>query len=156
MIKIILLSVVSLALFTGCYLDRGYVVRDAHHYDEHQPPAHAPAHGRRAHYNYHYYPDADFYFDAQRSTYFYINRRGQWVLSLSLPDRLHRYLNTGYVEIDMEDDRPYNKHKEHKDKYKKHKHKVKHKNNEQDEEKSRKYSEKESRKNKNSKYEDER
>ena len=127
MIKVILLSVLGLFVFTGCLaLDGRSIVPRSNHYDQHQPPAHAPAHGRRAQqHRYHYYPEAEFYFDTARRMYFYMNRAGEWNFSVNLPLYLRGYMNGSYVEIEMEENRPYVKHHDHKNRYKKHKHKVK-------------------------------
>jgi len=40
-------------------------------------------------------------------------------------------LSSGYVELEMDDDRPYRRHSYHKNKYKKHKYKYKKKHNKQ-------------------------
>ena len=122
--KIVLLSVLSLLFFTGCRVVGGGVRVNVGH---HLPPAHAPAHGRRSHHMYHYYPDAEFYFDAHRNLYFYLDSRAQWTFSVNLPIRLRSHLHSGYVEIEMEGERPYVGHKRHRIKYKKHKHKYKRK-----------------------------
>lgn len=121
--KIVFLSVLSLFLFTGCQVGGGLRIDNGFYHAQHLP-AHAPAHGRR-HHRYHYYPNAEFYFDVGREMYFYLDSRGAWAFSVNLPHHLHGHLNSGYVEIDMEDDRPYLRHKHHKNKYKKHKYKNK-------------------------------
>lgn len=118
---VILLSVLSLFLITGCH-NIGGGVRVSGHYSEghNAPPAHAPAHGRR-HHRYHYYPNAEFYFDIGRNMYFYLDSRAQWTFSVNLPIHLRHNLHNNYVEIEMDDDRPYRQHRHHKIKYKKHK-----------------------------------
>ena len=113
------------------------------------PPAHAPAHGRR-HHSYHYYPNAEFYFDIGRNVYFYLDSHAQWTFSVNLPIHLRSHLHNNYVEIEMEDDRPYRKHKYYKNKYKKHK--TKYKRNHKAKNKS-KYKAKKSKK-KHKKYRD--
>jgi len=124
--QVVLLSVLSLFLFTGCHGVGGGVRVDAgSHYSHHAPPSHAPAHGRRDHYRYNYYPTAEFYFDTGRNMYFYLDSRGRWSFSVNLPLHLRSHLHDGYVEIEMEYDRPYLRHKDHKNKYKKHKYKNK-------------------------------
>ena len=127
MFKVIVLSVFSLILLTGCnHFDASLLIQpNSHHVDRHQPPAHAPAHGRRAQHRYHYYPEADFYYDDNRNTYFFIDSSGGWKVSVNLPHRYHTYLRTSYVEIDMESDRPYVEYKDHKRKYNKNKNKNK-------------------------------
>ncbi len=80
------------------------------------PPPHAKAYGHRAKHSYSYYPDASVYFDAGRSAYFFIDSGGSWKMSVSLPLSLKARLGAN-VTIEMETDRPYTKHKEHKKKY---------------------------------------
>lgn len=122
--QVVLLSVLSLFLFTGCHGVGGGIRVDAgFSHSHHAPPSHAPAHGRRDHYRYHYYPTAEFYFDTGRNMYFYLDSRGRWSFSVNLPLHLRSHLHNGYVEIEMGDDRPYLRHKDHKNKYKKHKYK---------------------------------
>lgn len=131
--QIVLLCVLSLFLVTGCH-NFGSGVRLSGHYSHghNAPPAHAPAHGHRSH-RYHYYPNAEFYFDIGRNIYFYLDSRAQWSFSVNLPVHLRHHLHNNYVEIEMDDDRPYRQHKHYKNKYKKHKtkykreHKAKHK-----------------------------
>ena len=92
------------------------------------PPAHAPAHGRRAQYRYYYYPDVEVYFDLRRRSYFYLSN-GHWKLSATLPDTLRLRLGT-HVSLELETDTPYRYHRQHrkfyppgyfKKKHKKHK-----------------------------------
>lgn len=124
--QVVLLSVLSLFLFTGCHGVGGGIRIDAGYpYSHHAPPSHAPAHGRRSLHRYHYYPNAEFYFDTGRNMYFYLNSRGQWSFSVNLPLHLRSHLHNGYVEIEMEHDRPYLRHKHHKNKYNKSKYKSK-------------------------------
>ena len=120
--KIVLLSILSLIFFTGCRVVGGGVRVNVGH---NLPPAHAPAHGRRSHHMYHYYPNAEFYFDVGRNMYFYLDSRAQWTFSVNLPLHLRSHLRSGYVEIEMESDRPYLKHRTHRVKFKKHKTKYK-------------------------------
>lgn len=49
-----------------------------------KPPKWAPAHGYRAKTRYIYFPQHNFYYDLQRSAYFYINNGG-WSMSVSIP-----------------------------------------------------------------------
>jgi hypothetical protein len=81
--------------------------------EKHAPPDHAKAYGRRAKYDYRYYPDAQVYFDIQRKVYFYLDGRG-WKMSVYLP---HKIKLTGYVTIEMDTDKPYKDFKTHKTKY---------------------------------------
>ncbi|PHR59534.1 MAG: hypothetical protein COA44_00910 [Arcobacter sp.] len=123
MFKVISISIFTLLFFTACnHFDTSLLIspNKKQHADSHQPPAHAPAHGRRAQHRYHYYPEADFYYDYQARRYFYIDS-GRWMVSLNLPSRYRTYLHSSYVEIEMESSRPYTKNRDHKNKYKKHK-----------------------------------
>ena len=90
------------------------------------PPPHAPAHGYRAKHRYHYYPEAEVYFDIERKSYFYMEGVA-WRMSVSLPDSLRVQLGD-HVTIDMDDDRPYVAYDEHKKKYPRGKAKKKWKN----------------------------
>src|SRR5829696_2208196 len=83
------------------------------------PPPWAPAHGRRAKeasYRYYYYPASGVYMNVNTGSYFYMNG-GTWQVAMTLPSTV--VLNTtNYVSIDLETDRPYLYHEEHKVKYK--------------------------------------
>jgi hypothetical protein len=79
------------------------------------PPPWAPAHGYRAKYSYHYYPDAAVYFDTSRDLYFYLEG-DQWKAGVSLPGSVRVQLGS-YVTIEMDTDRPYTHFKEHQAKY---------------------------------------
>ena len=79
------------------------------------PPPHAPAHGYRARHHYYYYPDVRVYYDTGRGVYFYL-RDGEWTMSVDLPNRLSVSLGSR-VSLQMEADRPYVKHREHRRKY---------------------------------------
>ena len=80
------------------------------------PPPHAKAHGHRAKYRYHYYPNSGIYFDTGRSVYFYLDSAGAWRMTVSLPRTLNIRLGD-HVSIEMEAERPYIKNHEHKKKY---------------------------------------
>jgi len=69
------------------------------------PPAHAPAHGYRAKYNYQYYPKANVYYDTDRNLYFYM-QGDNWKASVSLPLDLKLGLGN-YVSVEMDCDKPY-------------------------------------------------
>jgi hypothetical protein len=126
--QVVLLSMLlSLVLLTGCRGIGGALVVGGYPHVEYAPPAHAPAHGRRHQRMYHYYPNAEFYFDVSRNMYFYLGLNGSWSFSVNLPHRLRSHLHSGYVEIEMDDARPYKRHSYHKNKYKKHKYKYKNK-----------------------------
>jgi hypothetical protein len=69
------------------------------------PPAHAPAHGYRAKYNYNYYPKENVYFDTSRKLYFYMDG-DNWRASVSLPLDLKVRLGD-HVNIELDFDKPY-------------------------------------------------
>jgi hypothetical protein len=79
------------------------------------PPEHAPAHGYRTKHKYYYYPGSDVYFDPNRGLYFYLSGRN-WEISTILPLNLKVKLGD-HVSIEMDSDKPYVKHAEHKTKY---------------------------------------
>ena len=117
--KIIILLIPAIFIITGCH-EFGGGVRggSASHYPAgNLPPAHAPAHGRRSIYRYHYYPEARFYLDITRNIYFYLDSRGDWAVSARLPYHLHRYRSGHHVEIEMDIDRPYHRYHDHRRKY---------------------------------------
>ena len=134
-----LLVLASLSL-TGCHQFGGGVraSNSPHHHPATLPPAHAPAHGRRAQYRYYYYPEARFYFDIGRNLYFYLDSSGRWSVSARFPSHLHHYRNSRYVEIEIANDKPYHHYHEHRKKYppgqvkKKYKHNKKYKNKKYD------------------------
>lgn len=118
--KVLFMGVIGLFLLTGCYeLTGGIILDSGHRYGHSNPPAHAPAHGLRAH-RYHYYPNAEFYFDIGSNMYYFLDSGAQWTFSVNLPIRLRHHLHNNYVEIEMNDERPYRKHKYYRNKYKKH------------------------------------
>lgn len=120
--KVVLLSVLGVFVFTGCHNVGGGIRVDAGYSHGHynSPPPHAVAHGYR-HHRYYYYPDAEFYFDIGRNMYFYLDSYGKWSFSVNLPVRLRHHLHSGFVEIEMEEERPYLRHKYYRNKYKKNK-----------------------------------
>jgi hypothetical protein len=77
------------------------------------PPPHAPAHGYRAKYTYHYYPQAEVYFDISRKLYFYMEA-DEWKVSASLPGGLRAHLGD-HVTIETDYDKPYMRSKESKE-----------------------------------------
>jgi hypothetical protein len=79
------------------------------------PPAHAPAHGYRAKHQYRYYPSCSVYFDTGRDVYFYLEG-DNWRVSVELPNHLRVRLGD-YVVVEMDTDRPYLHHQDHKNKY---------------------------------------
>ncbi len=79
------------------------------------PPPHAPAHGYRAKYNYHYYPHSSVYFDTHRKVYFYLEGN-TWRMSVSLPQAIYVELGE-HVSIEMDIDKPYTHYKEHRHQY---------------------------------------
>ena len=114
--KIVFLSVLSLILMTGCHTYGGGIIIDDGYAHRPLPPSHA----HRLH-RYYYYPNAEIYFDVGRNMYFYVNSAGAWTFSVNLPVHLRSHLHNAYVEVEMEQDRPYLRHKYYKNKYKKHK-----------------------------------
>lgn len=79
------------------------------------PPAHAPAHGYRAKHQYRYYPSRSVYYDTDRRLYFYLKGDG-WEVGASLPSNLRVGLGES-VSIELDTDKPYIHHKDHKKKY---------------------------------------
>ena len=118
--KIVLLSVLGLLLLSGCETVGGGLIVDTGYGYAPYPPAH----GRRMLHRYYYYPEAEFYFDIGRNMYFYLDSDAQWAFSVRLPLRLRSHLSSSYVEIEMDDDRPYRRHKFYRNKYKNYRHKV--------------------------------
>lgn len=121
----------SLIFLTGC--PHHVRVSGGHGYIQSSPPSYAPAYGHRRNHRYHYYPNAEIYFDVGRNMYFYLNSRNQWSFSVNLPIHLRSHLHGGYVEFDMENERPYLRHRDHQKKYKsrKYKNKLKYRRKEQ-------------------------
>ncbi len=83
--------------------------------DKKGPPPHAPAHGYRAKYRYHYYPACAVYFDINRKLYFYLSG-DNWRVSAELPSGLRVKLGE-LVTLELETDKPYLYYKEHQKKY---------------------------------------
>jgi hypothetical protein len=79
------------------------------------PPAHAPAHGYRAKHQYRYYPSRSVYYDTGRGLYFYL-KGDNWQVGASLPSSLRVGLGD-YVSMELDTDKPYIHHKEHKKKF---------------------------------------
>ncbi len=72
------------------------------------PPSHAPAHGYRRKFGYHYYPDQHVYYAPDRRTYFWLQGEN-WKVGVELPS--HIALNLGdHVSIELETDKPYQYH----------------------------------------------
>lgn len=117
--KLLILLIPAVIIVTGCHEFGGGVRGGGGHSHpaSNLPPAHAPAHGRRAMYRYYYYPQARFYFDIHRNLYFFLDSRGYWSVSATLPGYLHQYRHSHHVEIEMDIDTPYKRHKEHRQHY---------------------------------------
>jgi len=100
---------------TGFHLSltKGSVPHKGKKVKKHAPPDHAKAYGRRAKYDYRYYPDAQVYFDIHRKVYFYLDGRG-WKMSVTLPNKIKL---AGHVTIGMDTDKPYKDFKKHKAKH---------------------------------------
>ena len=79
------------------------------------PPDHAPAHGVRKKYQYQYYPATEVYFEPARAVYFYL-ANSHWQVAATLPNSLRLRLGS-FVSSDMESDKPYIEHKNHRAKY---------------------------------------
>lgn len=90
------------------------------------PPAHAPAHGYRAKYQYRYYPSSNVYKDTERGIYFYL-KGDRWEVGASLPIPLREKLGES-VSLELDTDKPYIHHAEHVKKYPPKKSKPKKKN----------------------------
>ena len=72
------------------------------------PPAHAPAHGYRRKFGYHYYPDQHVYYAPDRCTYFWLEGEAGKV-GVELPNRIAR--NPGdHVSIVLVAQTPYKQH----------------------------------------------
>lgn len=119
--KIIFLGALSLVFLSGCEAVDGYALGGSYPatYTP-APPAHAPAYGYRRQHRYYYYPEAEFYFDIDRNMYFFLNSAGRWEFSVNLPLHLRPHLRHRYVEIEMDVDRPYLRHKIYRRKYGRH------------------------------------
>lgn len=89
------------------------------------PPPHAPAHGYRAKYKYRYYPDTKVYHCAERGLYFWL-KGDNWEVGASLPLSL-KSSSIDYVSLEIDTDKPYIYHAEHKKKHPSKKFKKKHK-----------------------------
>lgn len=63
-------------------------------------------------YEYRYYPSAGIYFDTARKVYFYLDG-SDWQMAPSLPAG-SAPLSGEYVIIEMDTDKPYMRHEEHK------------------------------------------
>lgn len=128
---LILLALMAIGL-TGCKtLDGGVVLHAPGPTARHDlPPAHAPAHGRRLQqrHHYHYYPDAQVYFDLERKLYFFLSGT-HWQASISLPEHFRLRLTDRHLVLEMEVDKPYQDFHIHKKKYPPGKRKHKDKNN---------------------------
>lgn len=76
---------------------------------KHGPLSHAPAHGNRAQYRYHYYPASEVYYSTWQRLYFYVEG-GVWVADALLPYRLRKSLGK-YINVEIYADTPYEYHK---------------------------------------------
>lgn len=104
-------------LFAGCTTISGTVGTEpnAPVGGKNGPPAHAPAYGYRAKYQYRYYPSCSVYFDIGRRVYFYLEGEN-WRISAQLPNSLRVGLSD-YVVFEMDTDRPYLDNENHRQKY---------------------------------------
>jgi flagellar biosynthesis GTPase FlhF len=89
------------------------------HYEEQEREAQKERYEKHKRYEYRYYPSTRVYYDVNRKVYFYL-KGDKWRVSGNLPSGIRlRFQN--YVTIQMDNDRPYMEHFEHKRKYGKHK-----------------------------------
>jgi hypothetical protein len=72
------------------------------------PPPHAPAHGYRRKFSYHYYPQAEIYHDVERGLWFYTDGN-EWKAGAKVPIELGENLG-GHVVIELESDSPQTEH----------------------------------------------
>ncbi len=79
------------------------------------PPPWAPAHGYRAKHIYYYYPAAAVYFDVNRKVYFFLDD-GTWRVAATLPPVIV-VDPAQYVVLELDTDRPYIYHDQHKAQY---------------------------------------
>lgn len=79
------------------------------------PPDHAPAYGYRSKHVYRYYPSSCVYHDADKGLYFYLSG-SNWQIAASLPHDLSVRLGS-FVSMEMETDKPYIYHDQHKKQY---------------------------------------
>jgi hypothetical protein len=72
------------------------------------PPAHAPGHGNRRVFRYHYYPMARVYFAPDRKRYYWLSPRG-WRVGTTLPKQI---VIDGEVSVtvELDSDVPYVHH----------------------------------------------
>ena len=115
---------IALSVLIGCGTSGGVGVKTGSDTDvviqqppvaQKGPPQWAPAHGHRAKYKYLYFPECPAYYDTDRSVYFYIEG-ANWVVSVSLPDRLSMKVSE-HVVLEMDTDKPYTYYNDHKKKY---------------------------------------
>lgn len=136
MLRHVAAGLLAVTLLNGCY-STGVGVKvdwdDDHppYARQNMPPAHAPAHGRRAQqrYRYYYYPDAAVYFDTGRGMYFYLVDGG-WQVSVNLPQRLRIRLGE-HVSLELDTAKPYSEYHYHVKRYPPGQWKKKHKKNKQ-------------------------
>lgn len=103
---------VSIKLGKGSDSDRTPVAKK---HKKQGPPAHAPAYGYRAKHHYLYYPCRSVYYDTGRGLYFYM-KGDNWEVGASLPNSLRIGLGDS-VSIELDTDKPYIHHKDHKKMY---------------------------------------
>ena len=120
----LMVIITALTVFIGCGTSGGVGVKTGGDTDvviqqppvaQKGPPPWAPAHGHRAKYKYLYFPECPAYYDTDRSVYFYIEG-ANWVVSVSLPDRLSMKVGE-HVVLEMNTDKPYTYYNDHKKKY---------------------------------------
>ena len=85
------------------------------------PPPWAPAHGYRTKTRHIYFPDQNFYYDVERSVYFYLDNGG-WSISASLPG-IYANVNLGrsrQVQLEIGGHTPYVYNEVHVVEYRRH------------------------------------
>jgi hypothetical protein len=79
------------------------------------PPPHAPAHGYRRKFSYHYYPQAEIYHDVERGLWFYTDGK-EWKAGAKVPIELGENLG-GHVVVELESDSPQSEHTKTRETY---------------------------------------
>ncbi|MFC1586759.1 hypothetical protein ACFL54_00475 [Planctomycetota bacterium] len=113
-IWIITLSIVSIflsLLFAGCgkiTFTRKSDQAQVQPVKQGGPPSWAPAYGRRAKYQYNYYPAAEVYHNSDSGEYFWLEA-GRWKVGVELPRTVTLDLGEKVV-LEMDSAKPYTHH----------------------------------------------
>ena len=108
------LTITALLILFGSLSITGCETTTRGHKVIHGPPQHAPAHGYRKKYSYHYFPSSHVYYDMNRGTYFYLEG-DVWRSGLSLPSSIHVSTDEAVVVV-LDTDMPYLQSNIHKNK----------------------------------------